>query len=787
MAEAFTELSVGTGGSKMDEREVPNDAAGGTAHRTTVIPGDDAGLTQSFVDDEGTVKAHVTDTDVRSMLLTIDATLMAIGAELAQKTEPANAQHVIVDSLPAGGGGLTDSELRATPVPVSGPLTDTQLRASAVPVSAASLPLPTGAATEATLATRATQATLATRSSEVTAAATLAQLDVALSTRASQSTLATRASEATVATLGTEATLATRASEATLATRVADATVTARLNTLGQKTSANSAPVVIASDQSAVPVSAAALPLPAGAATEATLATRASEATLATRASEATLATLGTEVTLASRLADATFTGRINTQGQKAMAASTPVVIANDQSAVPVSAVSLPLPTGAATETTLATLATESTLATRLADATLTARLNTLGQKTMANSAPVVLASDQASITTQGGAARDLPVAGNPNLMGARASATAPSSVSSNGDAVDIWALRNGTQVVGLASAGELILGDAANGLDVDVTRLPAGMSPTILGQGTMSEGIRVVLPSDQSAISVTTPNVSTSRTLDTSLETVTLTLGDKKTAVMQWLNGGTYVGTLTLSVTYDGILFTNTAYFRNPGSGLSTTVVPAGAIGSFGILLPPGAVGVRVTANPYTSGSIDVYLIASDTDYDQLTSSGIGTAMPPNCMVVGYDIGPGAVVPRAFDLDSGAGTQYVAGASLRRSGSGGSTELIGQQTMANSLPVVIASDQVESPVRGTLANGLETVINAVAAQVIAANATRKYLAIQNTGTANIRVGVAGVTATTGIRLTAGATWTPTVVPTSAIFAIREGANNSVALGQEMT
>lgn len=51
-------------------------------------------------------------------------------------------------------GPLTDSQLRATPVPVSGTvatggLTDTQLRASAVPVSAASLPLPTGAATAA--------------------------------------------------------------------------------------------------------------------------------------------------------------------------------------------------------------------------------------------------------------------------------------------------------------------------------------------------------------------------------------------------------------------------------------------------------------------------------------------------------------------------------------------------------------------------------------------------------------------------------------------------------------
>lgn len=48
-------------------------------------------------------------------------------------------------------GPVTNTELRATPVPVSGPLTDAQLRATAVPVSSSSLPLPTGAATEATL------------------------------------------------------------------------------------------------------------------------------------------------------------------------------------------------------------------------------------------------------------------------------------------------------------------------------------------------------------------------------------------------------------------------------------------------------------------------------------------------------------------------------------------------------------------------------------------------------------------------------------------------------------
>lgn len=161
-------------------------------------------------------------------------------------------------------------------------------------------------------------------------------------------------------------------------------------------------------------------------------------------------ADIATEATLATRLADATFTGRINTQGQKAMAASTPVVIASDQSAVPVSAASLPLPVGAATESTLATRLSESDFdtktgglteappATDTASSGLNGRLQrvaqrltsliallpaalvggrldtnlgawlgstapTVGQKTMANSVPIVLASDQSAVPVSGG------------------------------------------------------------------------------------------------------------------------------------------------------------------------------------------------------------------------------------------------------------------------------------------------------------------------------------------------------------------------------------------------
>jgi len=55
--------------------------------------------------------------------------------------------------------------------------------------------------------------------------------------------------------------------------------------------------------------------------------------------------------------------------------------------AVPISALTLPLPTGAATETTLAGVS---------------AKFGSLGQKTMAASAPVVLASDQAVLSVTG-------------------------------------------------------------------------------------------------------------------------------------------------------------------------------------------------------------------------------------------------------------------------------------------------------------------------------------------------------------------------------------------------
>ena len=89
----------------------------------------------------------------------------------------------------------------------------------------------------------------------------------------------------------------------------------------------------------------------------------------------------------------------------------------------------------------------------------------------------------------------------------------------------------------------------------------------------------------------------------------------------------------------------------------------------------------------------------------------------------------------------------------------------------------------------GALGNGAETAVSSTAVEVLAAAATRKKAIIQNTGVAAVRIGASGVTSTTGLRLAAG----DTVVfqmpdcPTNAIFAIRETANDSIVLAQEVT
>jgi hypothetical protein len=117
------------------------------------------------------------------------------------------------------------------------------------------------------------------------------------------------------------------------------------------------------------------------------------------------------------------------------------------------------LPTGASTSAKQPALGTAGTAST-----------DVITVQGIASMTPI-LATLQASTNTQevvGDAAHDAAAAGNPLLMGAYASAAAPTDVSADADAVRLWALRNGSLVVNIAAAGALI-GATSNALDVNI------------------------------------------------------------------------------------------------------------------------------------------------------------------------------------------------------------------------------------------------------------------------------------------------------------------------------
>jgi hypothetical protein len=189
--------------------------------------------------------------------------------------------------------GLTDTQLRASAVPVSGtfwqasqPVSGTFWQATQ-PISAVALPLPSGAATEATLAL---------------IKAKTDNLDVALSTRA--------------------------------VTGLTDAQIRASALPVSGTFWQATQPVSGTFWQATQPVSAAALPLPSGASTEATLALIKAK-------------TDNLDVALSTRA----VTGLTDTQLR---ASAVPVSGTFWQATQPVSAASLPLPSGAAAEHTTA-------------------------------------------------------------------------------------------------------------------------------------------------------------------------------------------------------------------------------------------------------------------------------------------------------------------------------------------------------------------------------------------------------------------------------------------------
>lgn len=286
----------------------------------------------------------------------------------------------------AVSGPLTDTQLRASVVPVSlssttvtgsvavtGPLTDTQLRATAVPVSgtitanagtgtlavsAASLPLPSGAATSALQSASNTSV-----SNLDTKTPTLGQTTM---TGSSPVVIASNQSAVPVsgtfwqATQPISGTVTANAGSGTMAVSgpLTDTQLRASAVPVSGTVTANAGSGTLA-------VSAASLPLPSGA---------------ATAAKQPALGTAGTAS------ADV-----ISVQG---IASMTALKVDGSGVTQPISAATLPLPSGAATS------ALQTTGNTSVGS--IDTKTPALGQAVMASSSPVVIASNQSAVPVSG-------------------------------------------------------------------------------------------------------------------------------------------------------------------------------------------------------------------------------------------------------------------------------------------------------------------------------------------------------------------------------------------------
>lgn len=217
---------------------------------------------------------------------------------------------------------------------------------------------------------------------------------------------------------------------------------------LGAATIANSMPVNIASDQT-VPISAASLPLPAGASTSALQTTGNTSLASIDSKIPANLTVTATRLLVDGSGVTQPISGNVaatqsgtwtvqpgntaNTtpwlttisQGGNSASVSAANALKVDGSAVtqPISAASLPLPTGAATSANQATeIASLASI-----DAGIPAAL---GSTTSANSMPVVIASDQAAIATKS------PVNATGTMVNTSLTATTASSASAPANAI---------------------------------------------------------------------------------------------------------------------------------------------------------------------------------------------------------------------------------------------------------------------------------------------------------------------------------------------------------------
>lgn len=262
------------------------------------------------------------------------------------------------------------------------------------------------------------------------------------------------------------------------------------------------------------------------------------------------------------------------------------------------------------------------------------------------NTQTKVSTSDPLPVTVTDGATRDLgkvdiamgqaahdaaAAALDPVLAGGYASAAAPADVSADGDAVRAWRLRNGAAATVVTAAGALIGGDATNGLDVDVTRLPALVAGTAnigdvdvltvpaplstTGGGTEATALRVTLASDSTGV-VSVDDNGAALTVDNAGTFAVQVDGSALTA-LQLIDNPVIVDDTAFTPATSSV---NMAGFQ--ADETATDSVDEGDAGAARMTLDRKVI---VTPQPHTAGGCSIFrsLDLDETEEDIKTSAG--------------------------------------------------------------------------------------------------------------------------------------------------------------------
>lgn len=353
---------------------------------------------------------------------------------------------------------------------------------------------------------------------------------------------------------------------------------------------------------------------------------------------------------LAQETAIAGSTASIDTKtptvGQKAMAASSPVVIASDQSAIPVS--------GSVTVTGGATAANQ---VLEIADLdAINAKTPALGQALAAASSPVVLTAAQlatlaapvvsGTVTANAGtnlntSALNLETtqtamsAKLPATLGQKAMAASMAvALASDQSAIPVT-VSAGTAVIGKVSIDQTTpgttnavqanagtnLNTSALNLETTQTAMSAKL-PATLGQKAMSAALAVSIASDQSAVPVSTPDITATGniTIQNSVPAGTATAGSAVlTGALAGSNvlgvqvTGTYTGALSLQCTIDGTNWITIGglVFTNVNTQAQSATITTATVGIFQCDVA-GFNQARVTGLAAMTGTAVVTLRAS-------------------------------------------------------------------------------------------------------------------------------------------------------------------------------